>query len=94
MFLPKAVTYHEPTVLRLFMIGHSLGCLPPCLHRHPIIVLVVDQSVVPPTPIILHNFVCFNIIPNILRYLYAKPRCNNKGMWLQAPHHRAGGGPA
>ena len=22
---PKAVTYHEPTVMRLFMIGHSLG---------------------------------------------------------------------
>ena len=34
---PKAVTYHEPTVMWLFMIGHSLGrmetCFAPCTFR-------------------------------------------------------------
>ena len=27
---PKAVTYHEPTVVWLFMIGHSLGRMEAC----------------------------------------------------------------
>ena len=27
---PKAVTYHEPTVMWLFMIGHSLGRMETC----------------------------------------------------------------
>ena len=28
--MPKAVAYHEPTVMRLFMIGHSLGRMEMC----------------------------------------------------------------
>ena len=28
--MPKAVTYHEPTVMWLFMIGHSLGRAETC----------------------------------------------------------------
>ena len=28
-------------------------------------------------PISLHNFVSFNTISNILRYVYEKPPCNN-----------------
>ena len=28
--MPKAVTYHEPTVMWLFMIGHSNGCMKTC----------------------------------------------------------------
>ena len=27
---PKAVTYHEPTIMWLFMIGHSLGRMETC----------------------------------------------------------------